>query len=124
MANPEVKKILVVDDDEDIREIIMLILEGEGYAVSGLDNGQSVLNTVHELKPDVLLLDVQLGDSDGRDICKALKSQAETEDLPVIIISATHGWHTAHEKNCRANDYVNKPFDIDDLVSHVKRFAA
>lgn len=101
-----------------------MILEGEGYAVSGLDNGHEVLKTIQEDRPDVLLLDVMLGDMDGRDICKEIKNGPETEDIPVIIISASHGAHTAHEKNCRANHYVDKPFDIDDLLSQVRRFAA
>ncbi|QJD95499.1 response regulator [Mucilaginibacter robiniae] len=60
------KKVLVVDDDHDIREIIMIILESEGYAVSGLDNGHAVIETIQQVRPDILLLDVQLGDMDGR----------------------------------------------------------
>lgn len=69
------KKILVVDDDQDIREIIMYVLGTEGYEVSGLDNGLSVLDTVAQIQPDILLLDVQLGDSDGCDICRELKGR-------------------------------------------------
>lgn len=102
----------------------MLIFEAEGYAVSGLDNGHEVLKTVQKVRPDILLLDVMLGDMDGRDICSELKSRPDTPNLPIIIISATHGCHTMHEKNCRANDYLDKPFDIDELVSHVRRLAA
>lgn len=118
------KKILVVDDDDDIRSVISLILREEGYAVSELNNGQAVVKTIQQARPDVLLLDVMLGDMDGRDICKELKQLPETEDIPIIIISATHGWHTRHEKNCRADDYISKPFDIDELVSHVRQYAA
>lgn len=65
------KKILVVDDD--IREIITTILEAEGYLVVGLDNGTAVHATLLEFGPEVVLLDVMLGDADGRDICKSLK---------------------------------------------------
>ena len=120
----ESKKILVVDDDQDIREIIMYILESEGYQVSGLDNGSGVLNTVAKIRPDVLLLDVQLGDSDGRDICRELKEQSTTQDLPIIMISANSGWEAIREKQCKADDFLAKPFDISDLVNHVRRFAA
>ena len=82
----ERKKILVVDDDEDIREIIMYVLESEGYQVSGLNNGLGGLDTVEQMRPDILLLDVQLGDSDGRDICRELKETSTTQNIPIIMI--------------------------------------
>jgi DNA-binding response OmpR family regulator len=68
------KTVLVVDDDQDIREIIMFILEEAGFSVSGLDNGGAVVSTVQETRPDMVLLDVQLGDMDGRDICRELNT--------------------------------------------------
>ena len=118
------KKIVLVDDDPDIREIMTMILESEGYLVVGLDNGLDALDTIRKVRPDIVLLDVMLGDVDGRDICKALKQQPATQTIPVIIVSASHGWHTAHEKNCGADNYLAKPFDITDLVSRVKLYAA
>lgn len=118
------KKILVVDDDQDIREVIMMILEIEGYHVLGLNNGQAVVDTVHQTKPDIVLLDVQLGDSDGRDICRELKGKPATQEIPVIIISANHGWASLREKQCDADGFLAKPFDLTELVDHVRRFAA
>lgn len=118
------KKVLVVDDDVDIREIIKLILDMEGFQVSELDNGSQVEETVQRWRPDVVLLDVLLGDMDGRDICKRLKSAPETQAIPVIIVSGTHGSHTRYEKNCMADDYLGKPFDIADLVDRVRRYVA
>jgi DNA-binding response OmpR family regulator len=118
------KKVLVVDDDKDIRELMHLILEMEGYAVTELDNGHDVLDAIQVSRPDVVLLDVMLGDTDGRDICKLLKNDPEMKDIPIIIVSASHGLHTMHEKQCGANDYLAKPFDMNDLISHVRYFAA
>ncbi|MEB0261785.1 response regulator [Mucilaginibacter sp. 10I4] len=118
------KKILVVDDDPDIREIIMMVLESEGFSVSGLDNGNAVVNTVQQTLPDIVLLDVQLGDRDGRDICRELKEQPSTQAIPIMIISASHGWHALREKSCNADDFLAKSFDITELVEHVKRLAA
>ncbi len=120
----EGKKILVVDDDPDIREIIIYVLEAEGYQVSGLNNGLSVVETIVQIQPNMLLLDVQLGDSDGRDICRELKSQDATKEIPVIMISASHSWKGILEKQCNADDYLPKPFDITDLLAHVRRYAA
>lgn len=124
MALKNSKKILVVDDHTDIREIIMVILEDEGYSVAGLDNGQAVVETVHRLRPDMVLLDVQLGDRDGRDICRELKTKSATQDIPVMMISASHGWEGLKEKDCNADDFLAKPFDVSDLVAHVRRLAA
>ena len=118
------KKILVVDDDQAIREVIMMILEIEGYHVLGLNNGRGVVDTVHQTRPDIVLLDVQLGDSDGRDICRELKGQPATQEIPVIIISANHGWSALHEKQCNADGFLAKPFDLTELVNQVRRFAA
>jgi CheY-like chemotaxis protein len=118
------KKILVVDDDQSIREVIMLILESEGFQVAGLDSGHGVLGTVQHTHPDLVLLDVQLGDSDGRDICRQLKRLPGTREIPVIMISANSGWTALQEKDCRPDDFLAKPFDIADLVDHVRRLAA
>lgn len=124
MADFYQKKVLVVDDDKDIRELMHLILEMEGYAVTELDNGHDVLDAIQVWRPDVVLLDVMLGDTDGRDICKLLKSDPGMKDIPIIIVSASHGQHTMHEKQCGANDYLAKPFDMNDLIDHVRHFAA
>src|ERR1700760_228961 len=109
------KNILVVDDDESIREMITYILESEGYKVSGLENGQAVVGTVQDTQPDLVLLDVQLGDRDGRDICRELKQLEATRKIPVIMISANSGWQALMEKKCKPDDFLSKPFDIGEL---------
>jgi DNA-binding response OmpR family regulator len=116
------KKVLIVEDDSEIRELLVMLMELEGYQVSSLNNGIDVISNVSFDKPDLILLDVMLGDSDGRDVCKDLKQSATTQNIPIIIVSGTHGWHTAHEKKCGADDYVSKPFDISYLASRVSKF--
>ncbi|SDF47034.1 two-component system, OmpR family, alkaline phosphatase synthesis response regulator PhoP [Mucilaginibacter pineti] len=64
-----------------------------------------------------------LGDSDGRDICKILKNAPDTRQIPVIIVSATYGLHTAHEKRCGVDDYISKPFDVNELIDRVRKYA-
>ncbi|MBL4677145.1 MAG: response regulator [Mucilaginibacter sp.] len=76
-----------------------------------------------QIHSDVILFDVMLWGYDGRDIWKGLMSHAETMSIPVIIISATHGRHTMHEKMCEANDYINKPFDITELIDKVRHYS-
>lgn len=114
-------KILIVDDEPDIREIVHLVLELEGFEVYELDNGKAVLDTVQAIHPDAILLDVLLGDSDGREVCKQLKANKATTAIPVLILSATHGVFNANTRNYGANDCISKPFDIADLVSRIRR---
>ena len=118
------KKILIVDDDNDIRDIIHLILEGEGYEVSELADGHSINSAVDHFHPDVILLDVMLGDMDGRDICRELKFAPGTESIPIIMVSASHKQEVLKDGGCRANDYLAKPFDIEDLIQKVGFYAA
>src|ERR1700744_3562406 len=115
MISPAKKFILIVDDDADIRQIISMILNDEGYQTHELDNGRDVNRELVKCRPDLILLDVQLGDMDGRDICRELKSAPATETIPIIIVSATNGRYSKDNKDCHPDDYLDKPFDIGEL---------
>jgi DNA-binding response OmpR family regulator len=114
------KKILAVDDDTEIVEVIKIILEDEGYEVSTLTNGKNVLNVVSSLRPDLILLDVMLGGMDGREICKSIKSHAIFKYIPIVMISASHNLQSLLKLPGSPNDFLSKPFDIENLVSKVK----
>lgn len=116
--------ILVVEDDPDIREIILMVLGLEGFMVTGVAEGQGALEKVKADQPDVVLLDVLLGDRDGREICQEIKANPETRNIPVMMVSASHGYHDPGGPDCPADDFIAKPFDIHELVSRVKRLAA
>lgn len=119
------RKILAVDDDNDIVDIIRIILEDEGYQVSTLTNGSQVLNEIATFMPDLILLDVMLGGIDGRDICKAIKTHNLFKNIPVVMISASHNLHNLLKLPDSPNDFIAKPFDIDHLIKKVKaQFAA
>ena len=117
------KKILVVDDNRDILDIVEIILKNDGFGVKTLSNGNETYEVVDTYKPDVILLDVCLGPLDGRDICKKLKNHAETENIPIIMFSANVKSADVN-KECRANDFISKPFEIEHLLNTVHTYAA
>ncbi|WP_316846355.1 response regulator transcription factor [Pedobacter psychrodurus] len=115
------KKILVVDDNTDILELIVMIFELEGFEVVGLKNGLEMESMVATYQPDVILLDVLLGNVDGRYLCHLVKSDSKTSHIPVIMISASHAAKSIQEDYCHPDDFVSKPFDIDDLTARVRK---
>lgn len=111
----------MVDDNEDILNVISILLDMEGFEVKCCDNGHGIEDTVSAFCPHVILLDIMLGDLDGRDVCRALKSDPKSGHIPVIMISASHNLYDREDKLGLADDFIAKPFDIDDLAGKVKR---
>ncbi len=113
------KRIIVVDDDPGIQDILELILCRAGYEVTVLSGPDPLFNGSFE-KPDLFILDKQLSGTDGLDVCRFLKKQESTSRIPVIIFSANMRMtQSAHEAG--ASDFVEKPFHIQDLLEVVKR---
>lgn len=113
------KKILVVDDDESILDAITLVLEEDGYKVQAIDNGEEMFRRIRTFKPDLILLDVLMSGVDGRVICKKLKQQKTTKNIPVVMISA-HPSAQKGAKDSGAEDFIAKPFATDDLLTTIK----
>jgi len=116
------KKILVADDDTDILEVLTLILKDKGFDVETEKNGEKLLEIKDNL-PDLLLLDIWMSGMDGSEICRHLKNQQETRDLPIIMLSANIDIHKMSSQ-CGANGYLPKPFDINELVATIRRHLA
>jgi len=116
----EAKKIMIVDDNPDILEVITLIMDLEGFKVLAVSNGLLFVESIISFCPDLVLLDVMLGEVDGMDLCNLLKSTKEISHIPVIMISASHGLKNV-DFICKPDDFISKPFDINDLVVRVKR---
>jgi DNA-binding response OmpR family regulator len=115
------KKVLVVDDDPDILEFLQELLELEGYTAVVTDKAEYLANLHDGSLPNLILLDVLLSGTDGREIVKDLKSQEETMHIPVIMFSA----HPSAEWTVRAagaDDFVAKPFEIDELLEKIARY--
>lgn len=113
------KRILVVDDDQDILDALKVILSMDHYNVTGTNKGEEAVTLVHGSHPDLILLDVLLSGMDGRDICRKLKAERATKNIPVIMISA-HPDAAISTRQAGADCFVAKPFDIDDLLFRIE----
>jgi len=114
------RKILIVDDDRDILEVIGLIMESEGYEVELMSSGREIFEHISQFNPDLIILDVMLGNMDGREICNNIKNTKDTLHIPIIMISATHNMAEFIRINCRPDDFLEKPFDIINLINKVE----
>ena len=114
------KRILIFDDDQDILDILSLILADSGYSVYALDRGDNFFQEVNDFHPDLILMDVMLGNMDGRVICRHLKQTNTTQHVPVILISASHDLSQSLKQEGAPNDFIAKPFDLDFLLHKVE----
>jgi CheY-like chemotaxis protein len=113
------KSILVVEDSDEIRELLGLVLEAEGYRVVALEDGRDVLSTARELRPALITLDLALPGKDGWAIVRELQDDAETEDIPILVISAYTRELEAPLRR-RVARVISKPFYITQVVSEVE----
>jgi DNA-binding response OmpR family regulator len=115
------KKILLIEDDTDLFSLLKYNLEKEGFSLTGLQTGKGALELCRQVRPDLILLDIMLPDSDGLDICKGIRKDPELASTPVIFLTAR-----ASETDrivgleLGANDYVVKPFFVRELIARIK----
>jgi len=114
------KQIHVVEDDQDIRQVIELILEGEGYEVKLFPDVTSFHASMNENIPDLYLLDVMLPDGNGLDLCREIRTTKDIKDIPIIVMSA-HANSDNIFNQCSANDFISKPFDLNDILFKIKK---
>jgi DNA-binding response OmpR family regulator len=110
--------VLVVDDDIDLLEMVTLVLTVNNMAVQSIIKGQLLFEYVAANKPDVILMDIYLGDTDGRALCYALKNKEEYRNIPVILYSAGHITALSIRESL-ADDFITKPFDITQLLNKI-----
>lgn len=116
------KNILIAEDDKSILEVVKLILENEGYTIISTDREQSIYKEISVQTPDLILLDIWLAGEDGGVIAKNLKTRKETQHIPIIIMSANNETEKI-TKATGADDFLLKPFNIDDLLQIVKKYS-
>lgn len=119
----EKKKILIIDDEVDLLNLVKERLEFHGYEVVYLNSGKGALKFTKDESPDLILLDIMLLDKNGYDICLELKKDPQTASIPVIIFTAKPQWQKDMEalgKFVKADDYIFKPFEAEDLLARIK----
>jgi CheY-like chemotaxis protein len=108
-------KILLIDDDPDVRQLMGVMLKKEGYEVETASRREEAIELLEKEKPSLILLDVLLSGSDGRELCREIKSNESTKDIPVIMLSG-HPSASQQFESYGANDFVAKPVQTESLL--------
>ncbi|MDY0904992.1 response regulator [Pedobacter sp. CFBP9032] len=116
----ETKKILICDDDEGILDMLEMVFEDSPYTIIAEQNSLNVKGLVESQSPDLVVLDLWMPVLSGDQVLKILRKNPSTEDLPVIIISASREGQQIASK-AGASGYISKPFDFDELMNMVDR---
>ncbi len=114
-------RILIVDDDPDIRDVLKLTLSEENYEILEADNGEEALKIIHNNQPDLILLDYKIPKIDGREVCRRIKKDLLLRHLPIIMVT---GKGDINDKvdgiDAGADDYVVKPFEPKELLARIR----
>jgi len=123
VENSKPAKILYIEDDQEMIDLVCLILTRKGYQVKGAQGGRNGLEAIRNEDFDLLLLDLMMPDLDGWDLYHIIKADEKTRDIPVIVITAKSqpidkvlGLYIA-----KVNDYISKPFHPEDLVNSIEK---
>ena len=115
------KKILIADDNENIRDALTYLLEDEGYELLLAKDGADTLRKVRERKPDILFLDIMMPEINGYDVCRTIKNDPDLKSIYVIMLTAK-GQVAEQErgKEVGADEYIVKPFSPMEILTRVK----
>lgn len=118
------KYVMIIDDEPSTVDLIKLFMKMIGFETDGALTGKLGMESIARRKPDVLILDLMLPDTDGYQICQALRARPETKDLPIVMLSARTGREDVRRGYAvGASKYLKKPVDLDRLGSEVRRLA-
>lgn len=116
------KTILVIEDEQHVRQLVTRLLEKNGYNVETASDGLDGLRKLEELEPDLIIADVMMPNLDGLTFTKALKNRRETRSIPIIFLTAKSDPLSMIEGiNVGAKFYITKPFQIEDVLSKVNK---
>ena len=115
------QRILIADDEADIRLVLRTRLEFEGFTVLEASNGVEAVSMALDSSPDLIVLDVMMPELDGVEVCNRLRASFTTRNIPVIMVTARAGRADKLEGLSKgANDYITKPFDLNEVVQRVR----
>lgn len=114
------KRIIVVDDDEEVLDTIELVLEIGGYEVEPLSNAEGIHETIASFNPDLIILDIVLGKIDGRTISNEIKTNPKTKHIPVLMMSGLYKAEEISLLQTPPDDFLSKPFKMDVLLEKIE----
>ncbi len=114
--------ILVVEDDPQVARLIALVLQRSGYESHTVSEGQDALEAAKSRRPSMIFADLTLKGMGGDQLCRLLKEQPATKAIPYIVVSGDRDI-AEKARRCGADDYMGKPFEFDDLIRLVKKYA-
>ena len=113
--------IYCVEDERNIRELLVYTLETTGFEAKGMENAKELWNSLHEELPELILLDIMLPGEDGYSILEKLKKDGQTRNIPVIMVTAKEAeYEKVRGLESGADDYITKPFGMMEFVARVK----
>lgn len=119
------ERILLADDEEDIKTVVAMFLQTQGYEVVTAFDGLDALERAKEQKFDLIILDIMMPVLDGFEVCKRLKEDESTKDIPVLMLSAAAHVESVNKgMEAGARDYIIKPFEPDKLREKVEEVLA
>ncbi|HWI91332.1 MAG TPA: response regulator [Flavisolibacter sp.] len=113
-------KVLIIDDDPDVRTVMNVLMKSQGYEVETAFNREDALAKLENFQPSVILLDVLLSGTDGRELCQEIKDNNETKSVPVIMVSA-HPGASENIQSYGADDFISKPINTQALLEKLNR---
>lgn len=117
------KKILIVDDEQDIVETLKFMLEAQGYKCFCAYDGEAGLNMAKEIIPDLMILDVMMPKINGYKISRLLKYDNKYKDIPIIMVTArSQEDDKIIGQETGVNEYITKPFELDEVIAKVKEY--
>lgn len=118
--NPIRKRILIVEDEADLRDLLMWALARSDFEIAVAEDGETAIRKARSAIPDLVVLDLMLPKLDGFQVCRQLRAWPETTHVPVLVVSASAAPDSStRSRECGANDFIAKPFSVRELVQRI-----
>lgn len=117
------KKILIVDDEVDVVEVVEMLLETEGYKVLKAYNGKEALDMLETVVPDLVILDIMMPEIDGVEVCRRMRDMEEMSDIPIVMFSAKLSAIDKKDSfDAGADGFITKPFNARGFIAGIKTY--